>query len=269
MFRKKRNASLVGFRHFLAISTIAIVSGCSVDNAGEWEVASQETYTAKQFFHTTNYRMSGAGPYAYSSTNGDLLITSDQTGVYNTYRMDTDTGELVALTESEEKGAYAESWFPNDDRFIYQQDGNGDELTHVFVKSSDHGVVDLTPGEVHKAGFFGWASDGASFFIFTNERDRTAFDIYEYQVADYSRSMIYENRQGLDLGAISGDGRWVVCVRNNSNADTDLILIDLSAEEPELINITPHKGNVEHLAIGFAPDDRNLIYLSIRFKFLN
>ena len=64
MFRKKRHASPVGFRHLSVISIIAIISGCGVDNAGEWEATPHETYTAKQFFHTTSYRMSGAGGYA-------------------------------------------------------------------------------------------------------------------------------------------------------------------------------------------------------------
>ena len=92
-----------------------------------------ETYSAAQFFETTSYRMGGAGPYAFSAENGDLLISSDETGVYNAYRLDTETRQMTALTASADRGVYAESWFPRDDRFIYQQDGNGDELTHVFV----------------------------------------------------------------------------------------------------------------------------------------
>lgn len=246
----------------MGVSASVLLAGCAQDESAMEAEAPQvhETYSAEQFFQTTSYRMGGAGPYAFSAANGDLIISSDQTGVYNAYRLNTATGEMTALTESTDRGVYAESWFPEDDRFIYQQDGNGDELTHVFVMSEGGEVTDLTPGEGHKAGFAGWASDGESFYIFSNEREGGAFDMYRYSAADYSRSMLYENSEGLDLGAISDDGRWVVYARNNSNADNDLFLIDVTAETPELVTITPHEGNVEYSAMGFTPDNQTFIY---------
>ena len=185
--------------------------------------------------------MGSAGPYAFSFINNDLLVSSDQTGVYNAYRLDISDGELKALTQSSDRGVYVESWFPTDDRFIYQQDGNGDELTHVFVMSPEGDVTDLTPGEGHKAGFAGWSSNAENFYIYSNERDGAAFDLYRYDTRTYSRSMLYENEEGLDLGAVSHDGRWVVYVRNNSNSDSDLFLIDLVSDE-QSFSISRHKG---------------------------
>ena len=76
--------------------------------------------------------------------------------------------------------------------------------------------------------------------------------MYRYSAADYSREVLYENSEGLDLGSISSDGRWVVYARNNSNADSDLFLIDVTADELELVNITPHEGDVEYSAMGFT-----------------
>jgi dipeptidyl aminopeptidase/acylaminoacyl peptidase len=172
---------------------------------------------------------------------------------------------MTVLTASSDRGVYVDSWFPNDDRFIYQQDGNGDELTHVFAMSPSGESTDLTPGEGHKAGFAGWSSDGSEFFIYSNERDGAAFDMYRYSAANYSRTMLYENTEGLDLGAISSDGRWVVYARNNSNADTDLFLIDVAASELELVNITPHEGNIEYSSMGFTPDSRQFIYSTNEF----
>ena len=149
---KKR---LAGLFVSISVSASVLLAGCAQDESAMEADAPQvhETYSAEQFFQTTSYRMGGAGPYAFSAENGDLIISSDQTGVYNAYRLNTATGEMTALTESTDRGVYAESWFPEDDRFIYQQDGNGDELTHVFVMSQGGEVTDLTPGEGHKAGF--------------------------------------------------------------------------------------------------------------------
>ena len=171
------------FSHLgMAFLLAALLIGCSADDAPEQGAAataedSHETYTAAQFFQTTSYRIGGAGPYAFSATNGDLLVSSDKTGVYNAYRLDVTSGQMTALTQSDDRGVYADSWFPEDDRFIYQQDGNGDELTHVFVMTPEGAVTDLTPGEGHKAGFAGWSSDRKSFYVFSNERDGAAFDL--------------------------------------------------------------------------------------------
>ena len=259
------------FSHLGMASLLAVLLiGCSTDDAPEQGAAataedSHETYTAAQFFQTTSYRIGGAGPYAFSATNGDLLVSSDETGVYNAYRLDVTSGQMTALTQSDDRGVYADSWFPEDDRFIYQQDGNGDELTHVFVMTPEGAVTDLTPGEGHKAGFAGWSSDGNSFYVFSNERDGAAFDMYRYSAADYSREVLYENSEGLDLGSISSDGRWVVYARNNSNADSDLFLIDVTADELELVNITPHEGDIEYSAMGFTPDNSQLIYSTNEF----
>jgi len=247
------------FRLGAFTALVLLLTGCSIEQMGG-EDFEHKTYSAEQFFQTTSYRMGSAGPYAFSVINNDLLVSSDHTGVYNAYRLDTTNGELNALTRSNDRGVYVESWFPTDDRFIYQQDGNGDELTHVFVMSPEGDVTDLTPGEGHKAGFAGWSSSAESFYIYSNERDGAAFDLYRYDTQTYFRSMLYENEEGLDLGGVSDDGRWVVYVRNNSNADSDLFLIDLTSDERELVNITPHSGNVEHSSMGFTPDSQKLIY---------
>ena len=67
------------------------------------------------------------------------------------------------------------------------------------------------------------------------------------------------------MGSISSDGRWVVYARNNSNADSDLFLIDVTADELELVNITPHEGDIEYSAMGFTPDNSQLIYSTNEF----
>ena len=161
------------------------------------------------------------------------------------------------------------SWFPEDDRFLFTQDGGGDELTHVFVQTPDGAITDLTPGDNLKAGVMGWAADGVSFYLYSNERDGAAFDIYRYATGDYARELVYTNTEGLDLGEISPDGRWVVMARNNSNADSDLFLTDLSAADPAPVNITAHEGDISHGSYAFSADSTRLIYATNEFGEFN
>ena len=98
------------FSHLgMAFLLAVLLIGCSADDAPEQGAAataedSHETYTAAQFFRTTSYRIGGAGPYAFSATNGDLLVSSDKTGVYNAYRLDVTSGQMTALTQSDDRG---------------------------------------------------------------------------------------------------------------------------------------------------------------------
>lgn len=218
------------------------------------------TYSAEAFFQTTSFSMAASTPYAFAASNGDVLITSDESGVFNAYRVDTASGERTALTASVGSPIFAVSWFPEDDRFLYTQDGGGDELTHVFVQEADGSSTDLTPGEKVKAGFLGWADNAESFYLYTNERDGSAFDVYRYSVADYERQLVYTNTEGLELGEISANGRWVVLTRNNSNADADLFLVNTLQRNPELVNITPHEGDISFGSYAFTPDSSRLIF---------
>jgi len=217
-------------------------------------------YAAKEFFETTSFRMPSPGPFAFDSETGELLISSDETGVYNAWALDTRSGERRALTGSEGAPIFALSWFPVDQRFLYTQDGGGDELNHVFVQTPGGQVTDLTPGSELKAGFAGWLADGSAFFLQTNERDPAAFDLYRYSAEDYSRELLFENRARFSVSAVSGDGRWLALTRELSNSDSNLYLVDLHAADAEPMLITEHEGDVEHSVYGFTPDNSRVVY---------
>ncbi len=258
------------------LAAVPLLLACSPPEDTETSVdpvaaapAAHANYTAEAFFKTTSFSMAAPSPYAFSAENGDLLVTSDESGVFNAYRVDIASGEKAALSSSQDSPIFAVSWFPEDDRFLFTQDGGGDELTHVFVQTPDGAITDLTPGDNLKAGVMGWAADGASFYLYSNERDGAAFDIYRYATGDYARELVYTNTEGLDLGEISPDGRWVVMARNNSNADSDLFLTDLSAADPAPVNITAHEGDISHGSYAFSADSTRLIYATNEFGEFN
>ena len=137
------------------------------------KASSFETYTADEFFKTT---------YVFgSSINHDAtaaLITNDDTGIFNAYRVPLDGSHSIQLTHSITDSTYAVSWFPMDDRLLFQSDKGGNEDTHLYVQELDGLARDLTPGENLKASFSGWNKDDKHFYISTNERDAKYFDLY-------------------------------------------------------------------------------------------
>ncbi len=221
-------------------------------------------FSAEAFFETTTYGLASGAGVVFGPESGDILITSDETGVWNAYRASVETGERTALTTSTTNPIRAVSWFPDDERMLYTSDGGGDELDHLYVRETDGSVKDLTPGNPVKAAFLGWHESGNSFFVMTNERDARSFDLYEYQVVDYDRKMIFEN-DGFQIDAISDNARFVALTKNRTSADSDIFLVDLSASDPTPKLITEHEGNIAYSAYGFTADQTGLLYATNEF----
>lgn len=239
---------------FLAL----LMGACSPQLSGSMKQPAPR-YSAEAFFETTSYGFVGPSGRAFSNDGQSLLISSDESGVFNTYALPIDGGSAVALTESDDNAAFAVSWFPDDDRILYTYDEGGNELNHVMVREIDGSIRDLTPGDSLKAFFLRWSQDGASFYLGTTERDQKSFDVYRYSTQDYGRELVFEN-PGYLISDISSDGRWLALDRPRTSADSDILVVDLSAPDAEPRLITAHEGNIEYRSYGFAPDNNRLAF---------
>lgn len=204
----------------------------------------------------SNLRLTGAD---LSPDGSKVLFASNATGVFNLYEIPVTGGEPVALTNSTTDAHFGVDYFPNDGRVLYTADQGGNELNHVYVRELDGSTRDLTPCEKCKAQFGGWADDEQSFFVMTNERDERYFDIYEYAVDGYARTLIFQNELGVFPSAISRDKRYIALGKVNTTSDSDILLFD--RETKEVKNLTAHEGVVSNEAVAFAPDG-DLLYTS-------
>ena len=202
------------------------MAGSPAESSQSADPVSVPRYSARAFYETTSYDLVPPEGRAFSSDGRLLLVSSDQTGVYNAWALPLDGTPPQPLTHSGGDAFFALSWFPDDDRILYTADNGGDELNHVFVREADGGVRDLTPGNALKASFFKWSADRASFFILSTERDQQNFDLYRYAAADYERELLYENT-GYDIVDLSPDGRWLALDKPRTSADSDIYLVDI------------------------------------------
>ncbi|MDQ1193185.1 dipeptidyl aminopeptidase/acylaminoacyl peptidase [Brevundimonas vesicularis] len=216
------------------------------------------TYTAAQFFDTVSYGLGYGGAKAVSPDGKSVLIWSDKTGVFNAYALPIAGGDPVALTNSTTSAVNPVSYFPSDARILFTQDGGGDELSHLFVRTPDGAITDLTPGDKVKADFLSWSQDGKTFFVTSNARDASAFDVVAYDATTYAHRTVFENTGGFSPAALSPDGRWLVLDKALTSANNDLYLVDLTTPgEPKLL--TPHEGNVAYTAFDFTPDSKAVL----------
>jgi len=252
-----RTAALCG----AVVTAVAWLTACGPDQAVEEVTVEGDakpatpTYTAAQFYETTAIR---GGSFSHDESK--LLISTNETGVFNVYAQPVAGGARTPLTTSTTDAMYAVSYFPADDRFLYTADKGGDELDHLFVVEADGAPKDLTPGEKLKAEFAGWSGDRTHFYVGTNERDNQAFDLYRYATDGYARELIFQNDAKWTLGSVSKDGRWLSLVKVRNNADSDVYLVDLANAKTEPRHLTPHQGDIEHGALDFTPDSAKLLY---------
>ena len=212
-------------------------------------------YSVEDFYKNTDFAGASWSPDATK-----LLVSSNTSGIWNAYTISTLGAPPAPLTQSTTNSIFALSYFPTDERIVYASDEGGNELTHIYVREPNGTVTDVTPGKKLKASFLGWASNDSSFFVSTNERDPRFFDIYQISTNGLKRTLFYQNTEGLNLGPISRDARYVALVKSRTTSDADIYLYDRVAASTK--NITPHSGLVSNAPADFSPDNSKLLFVS-------
>ncbi len=237
------------------LSTGCLAVGCSTTPGPVTADRHHFRYTIEEFLDTTS--MSGA---SFSPDEQKILVSSDESGVFNAYSIAVADGRQTLLTDSTDHAVFTAGYFPHDERFIYTSDEGGNELTHVHVRNTDGSVRDVTPGDGLKARFLGWAYDEQSFFVGTNERDTRFFDVYEVDADTYDRELIFRNEDGYQLNAISRDKQLLAVSKSITRTDTNVYLYDRRADDLTLL--TPHEGEATYSAQTFSPDGKNLYLIT-------
>ncbi len=253
-------------RNIGIISGFALVALAACQPETKTEVAAapaHQAYDAKAFFDTTAVSM--PWPIAFSADGSNVLVATDKSGVFNAASLPVAGGDITPLTTSTTTAVFAVSYFPADDRILVTTDGGGDELNHIYVRQADGALKDLTPGDKHKADFLGWSGDGKTFWLISNERNPSAFDVYAYDTTTFARKLIFQNTD-FNPTAVSPDGKWLALSKENTSADSDVYLADLTkaaTQKPTLI--TPGDKVVAHGVYEFTPDSKSLIYSTDEF----
>lgn len=248
---------------------IGIVSGFALAALAACQPAAQEQtaaapahqiHDAKAFFDTTAVSVAAPTPFAFSPDGANVLVSTDKSGVFNAAALPVAGGDLAPLTTSTTNAVFSISYFPTDDRILVSSDGGGNELTHIYVRNADGTQQDLTPGDKHASEFIGWAGDGKTFWIATNERDPQMFDLYSYDAATFARKLVFQN-SGFFPSAVSPDGKWLALSKQNTSADSDVYLADLTkAATQKPVLITPNNADIAYGVYEFTPDSKSLIF---------
>ena len=241
---------------FLALSTLFLL-GCATS---EPTVQAPQQYSIEQFYENVSL---GGG--SFSPDEDKLLISSNESGIYNLYEIDIASGERTALTNSTQESYFAESYFPNDERFVFSFDEGGDENYTIQMMSADGEAKELTPGDSVSNQFWGWSRDEQSMFYASNRRDARFFDLYELPVAAVDEEsptaeLLYQNETGHNAEALSPNKRYVALTEALTSADGKMYLLD--RETGEKTDISEHEGDATYSPQFFSNDNQQLYYLT-------
>ncbi len=241
-------------KRLLYLSLLAFLVQCQ---SPEKEISK---YSIEQFYKNINI---GGG--AFSADESKLLVSSNETGIYNVYAIDLASGQKTQLTNSTEESYFAQSYFPNDERFIYSFDEGGNENYKVFMMSPEGYSKNLTPGDSVRNAFWGWSRDEEKMYLMSNKRNPNYMDIYKMAIESVDdekpiSEMIYQNNDGLDVGAISPNEQYFALTQAITSADGKMFLYD--NETNEKTDISEHEGDATYSPQFFSLDNKNLYYLT-------
>lgn len=238
-------------------SILTLLSGCiqQPEKTTDPSLISVKKYTIDQFYKNIEYI---GGNFSPDETR--LLVTSNESGIFNLIAIPVDGSPKIELTKSTTESLFAISWFPEDNRILYSSDKGGNEIDHIYLLKEDGTSTDLTPWDKAKSNFVKWARDNKSYFFISNKRDAKFMDLYEMEIQNFTEKLIYQNNDGYDVGAISENKTYLVLAKSITTSNNELYIYDL--ENKTINHISAHDGDAKFDAQFFDLENKHLFFLS-------
>jgi dipeptidyl aminopeptidase/acylaminoacyl peptidase len=234
----------------LAIAFTAFA--CNIDKKNSADISKTlKQYSIGQMMD--NERVFGG---SFSPDKSKLLVTSNRSGIYNMYTVSTSNGVFTPITASDSSSVFGTSYFPKDERMLFRMDNNGDEIYHIYLRELDGSTKELTPEKGARAGFYGWSKDQKSFFFASNKRDKRFMDVYEMEIKNFTSKLLYENKEGYNVSAISNNKNLLALSKTVSRNEVDLFLFDRTTKKTTKINKTKSSNSAED----FTLDDKDFYF---------
>jgi len=210
-------------------------------------------YTIDQFYKNVNISFT-----AFSPDETRLLVSSNETGIYNVFEINIADTSRKQITSSDTESLFAVNYVHGTNQILYSADKGGNENDHIYLLNEDGTVIDLTPGDAVKASFNGFSKDKKVMYFSSNKRDPQFFDLYKMNVGEWKEEMIWENKEGLDYAGATKDRSIIALVRSVTSSETKLYLFDRNKGETTEVSEPDKPGS--YSASGFTKDNKYFFY---------
>ena len=217
-----------------------------------------QTYIPAQYSIEQFSQSNRVGGGSFSDDETKLLVSSDESGIFNVYEIDIASGEKKQKTFSDKESFFAIDYLPGANQILYSADKGGNELSHIYLMKEDGITTDLTPGENEKASFAGWSKDKKSIYITSNKRNPQFFDFYKMNIESWESEMLYQNDNGINISDISEDETWFAFSQIITTSENKLFLTNRINNST--IELSEIPGS--YYASGFSKDNKYFFYIT-------
>ena len=234
---------------------LIICFACIVKGYSQTLKQSPKTYTSAQLRKTIN--ISAA---AFNADNSKILVSSNESGIFNVNKITITDKKSIALTHSKEDGMYAVDYLKGSNDFIYAADKGGNEDQHLYITSKGNTMPkDITPWPKSNNHFFGWSKDDKSIYITSNKRDARYFDLLKLDTATWTEKLLYQNDSAYTISAISKNEKFITLDKEITTDKNELYLFDI---EVKVITRISNDNEATWKAMAFGNNDNVLYYTS-------
>ena len=210
-------------------------------------------YSIDQFYK--NVSISGG---SFSPDETKLLISSNETGIYNVFEISIADSSRRQITSSTTESCFAVDYVPGTGQILYSADKGGNENDHIYLLNEDGSVIDLTPGDTVKAIFNGWSKDRKTMYFQSNKRDPQFFDLYKMKVGEWKEEMIHKNTDGFDYAGSTKDRSILALQKSITTSESRLFLYDKVTGKTTEVSEPDKPGSYN--GSGFSSDKKYFFY---------
>jgi len=233
-------------KKILIIISLVLLASCS----GKKEVTQ---YTIDQFYKNVN-----TGFSAFSPDETKVLVSSNETGIYNVFEINITDGSKRQVTNSTTESLFAVNYVHGTNQILYSADKGGNENNHIYLLNEDGTTVDLTPGDAVKASFSGFSKDKKIMYFQSNKRDPQFFDLYRMNVGEWKEEIIWENKEGLEYAGATKDREMLALSKSITTSENQLFLLDRVTGQTTEVSEPDKPGT--YAASGFTNDKAYFFY---------
>ena len=246
MNRKNLFTNSIFKANCILIITLLFITSCNQNYV-------RKKYSIDQFYQ--NNRIGGG---AFSDDETKLLVSSDESGIFNVYEIDIASGEKKQKTFSEKESFFAIDYLPATNHILYSADKGGNEINHIYLMYEDGKISDLTPGENEKASFAGWSKDKKSMYYISNKRNPKFFDFYKMKVDTWKSEMLYQNDNGINISDMSEDESWFSFSQTITTSENKLFLTNRINKSTIELSVEPGS----YSSSGFSNDNKYFFFIT-------
>jgi dipeptidyl aminopeptidase/acylaminoacyl peptidase len=219
-------------------------------------LAFSEDFSLTQFLNIQYARHPSFRPDGY-----EMVYTTNISGVAQVWRISAYSGYSQQVT-FDTNGVDGAWWSPADRNWMAVSAATrGSERSQLYLVSPYGSQwYRVTPNDEAIYNFGTWAHDGSRFAFSTNSRNQKDFDVYEYSAESKEIFLLYQGEGDQAAASYSDDNRFLLIVREQSSANTDLLLYDRQTGQTRLL--TPHEGNVQYRSPVWTPDGKGFYLLT-------